>query len=273
MAAERKTVLAIGAHPDDIEFMMAGTLIMLGQAGYELHYMNCASGSCGTADLSREKIVKIRKRESQKAAKFIEAVYHPPLADDIEIFYEKSLLAKLGAVVRKVNPSIMLIPSPEDYMEDHSITSRLAVTAAFCRGMRNFVTVPKAAPVTDEVVLYHALPYGLSDGMRKKIFPGEYVDISSVIDNKREMLEIHRSQKDWLDTSQGVDSYLMAMVEMSREVGKMSRKFIYAEGWRRHSNLGFAIKGTDPLADALKRKVKMNPKYEKELKLPLKRNP
>ena len=45
-----KTAIAIAAHPDDIEFFMAGTLMLLGRAGYELHYMNIANGCCGTTD-------------------------------------------------------------------------------------------------------------------------------------------------------------------------------------------------------------------------------
>ena len=39
--------MAIGAHPDDIEFSMAGTLLLLKRAGFETHYFNIASGNCG----------------------------------------------------------------------------------------------------------------------------------------------------------------------------------------------------------------------------------
>ena len=44
-----KAAIAIGAHPDDVEFYMAGTLLLLKQAGYEIHYLNLASGNCGSA--------------------------------------------------------------------------------------------------------------------------------------------------------------------------------------------------------------------------------
>ncbi|MCC7085693.1 MAG: PIG-L family deacetylase, partial [Pirellulales bacterium] len=44
------TVFAIAAHHDDIEFLMAGTLLRLCAAGWELHYMNLASGNCGTVE-------------------------------------------------------------------------------------------------------------------------------------------------------------------------------------------------------------------------------
>ncbi|GAG25017.1 unnamed protein product, partial [marine sediment metagenome] len=71
-----RTAFAVGAHPDDIEFMMAGTLLLLREAGYELHYMNLGSGSCGTAELSREDIIRIREKEARAAAVLIGAIFH-----------------------------------------------------------------------------------------------------------------------------------------------------------------------------------------------------
>jgi hypothetical protein len=63
-----KTAIAIVAHPDDIEFMMSGTLLLLKNADYEIHYMNLASGNCGSIDHNREETGKIRMREGKKAA-------------------------------------------------------------------------------------------------------------------------------------------------------------------------------------------------------------
>ena len=48
MTKSKKHAFAVAAHPDDIEFVMAGTLILLRRAGYELHYMNIANGCCGS---------------------------------------------------------------------------------------------------------------------------------------------------------------------------------------------------------------------------------
>ena len=72
----RKTILAVGAHPDDIEFMMSGTLILLGQAGWELHMMNLCNGSCGTATEDHDSIIARRTEESRQSAKSIGAVFH-----------------------------------------------------------------------------------------------------------------------------------------------------------------------------------------------------
>jgi len=246
-----KSALAVAAHPDDIEFLMAGTLILLGRAGYELHYLNIANGSCGTATRPADEIVRVRRAEARAAAASIGAVHHESLVSDIDIFYEKPLLAKVAAIVREAAPEILLVQSPGDYMEDHQNAARLAVTAAFCRGMRNFPTDPPRDPTGQNVAVYHAQPHGNRDPLRRPVRPELCVDIAGVFDRKREMLACHRSQKEWLDTSQGMDSYLRVMEDLSREVGAMSGRFALAEGWRRRSHLGFGPEDFDPLSAAL----------------------
>ena len=265
MREHDRVAFAIGAHPDDIEFMMAGTLLLLGEAGYELHYLNIANGSCGTATHGKADIIRIRGEESQAAAEVLGAQYHPPFVDDIDIFYEHDLLAKVAAVVREVQPTILLVPSPQDYMEDHVNAGRLAVTAAFCRGVPNFATDPPVAPVSGDVTLYHGMPAGLHSPMRERVVPEYYVDISAVLGRKREALAQHRSQKEWLDVSQGMDAYLLTMEQQALEVGRLSGQFEYAEGWRRHSHLGFCAEDADPLAEALGERVLVNEDYRRRL--------
>ena len=140
-------------------------------------------------------------------------------------------------------------------MEDHMNASRLAVTAAFAMGLRNFPTSPRREHVAANVAIYHALPHGLCDGLRRRVWPDQYVDITSVIDRKRRMLAQHKSQKEWLDETQGMDSYLNTMVEISAEVGRMSGTFRFCEGWRRHNHLGFSAEEIDPLTEALGEKA------------------
>lgn len=245
------TVLAAAAHPDDIEMMMGGSLILLADAGWEAHIVTIANGCCGSAHLDPEEIIAIRTNEARTAAESIGATYHPPYVNDIEIFYENSLIRRLCALVREVRPDILLLQSPQDYMEDHMYASRLMVTAAFSRGIRNYASDPPLPPIDTEMCVYHALPWGLTDQLLNPIVPHFCVDISDVVSRKRDMLACHVSQKEWLDSSQGVDNYLTTMVEMSRRVGRMSGKFEYAEGWRRHLHLGFGPEDYDPLADAL----------------------
>ena len=259
------SALAIAAHPDDIEFVMAGTLLLLKERGWDIHYFNLSTGNCGSVRHDAEKTRRLRLAEAKRAAKILGAHFHPPIADDLEILYDLKLLRRVAAVVRDVKPSIVLTHSPGDYMEDHTNTSRLAVTAAFARGMPNFVTMPKRSAITGDVTVYHAMPHGLCDGLRQKISAELFVNTASVHATKLAALAEHRTQQDWLDVSQGMNSYLRAMENASRAVGKMSRHFKHAEGWRRHSHLGFCAEDADPLRDALGKRCAINPRYAASL--------
>ena len=246
-----KTAFAIAAHPDDIEFVMSGTLMRLHDAGYELHYMNLADGCCGSTEHDATATARLRRDEAIAAAKFLGATYHESLTQDLAVFYDRPTLARLASVIRDVAPEIVLTHSLEDYMEDHMNTARLAVTAAFSRGMPNFPVEPDRPAIDQEVTVYHAQPHGNCDGMRRPVVPELYVDVTDLIDRKTEMLSLHTSQKSWLDESQGMDSYLEAMKSLLLQVGALSEKFRYAEGWRRHSHLGFCGPDTAPLEAAL----------------------
>jgi LmbE family N-acetylglucosaminyl deacetylase len=250
-----KTALAIAAHPDDIEFLMAGTLLHLRDAGYELHYLTVANGCCGSTTLNAETIAQIRRQEAMAAAAALGAVFHDSLCNDLEIFYEKPLLTKLAAVVRQVAPDILLTHSPTDYMEDHTNACRLAVTAAFARGMPNFPTDPPCPPVEKNVSVYHAQPYGHQDPLCRPVTPDLFVDTTGVIERKAELLALHASQRNWLRESQGIDSYLITLRELDAQVGRMSGRFQFAEGWRWHLHMGFCGPDDNPLCAALGEKV------------------
>ncbi len=268
-----KTVLAIAAHPDDIEFLMSGTLLRLRAAGWELHYLNLASGNCGSMVNPPARTRLIRRREAQAAARQLGARWHAPFVDDAEIFYEDRLLRCVAAIIREVQPTIVLTHSPQDYMEDHMNASRVAVTAAFVRGMPNYRTSPARKATSQPVTIYHAMPHGLRDGLRRRIVPGAFVNTGSVQAGKRAALACHRSQKDWLDATQGMDSYLDAMDAMALAVGRMSRRFRHAEGWRRHSHLGFCAAEADPLREALGSDYAVNRAYERGLERPVPPHP
>jgi LmbE family N-acetylglucosaminyl deacetylase len=246
-----KRVLAVAAHPDDIEFVMSGTLILLAKAGCEIHYMNVANGCCGSEKHDVETVKTIRLEEAKNAAKYIGAKFHPPLANDLEIFYNKELLAKMGSIIRDVSPNILLIPSPQDYMEDHTNTCRLAVTAAFSRNMPNFPVDPPRAVINKDIVIYHAQPQGNRDAFNKLILANIYIDINKVLKEKCDMLAKHKSQKNWLDHSQGFNAYLDTMMKHGREMGVMSKQFEYAEGWRLHNPLGLCASNSDPMSELL----------------------
>lgn len=261
----KKRAFAVAAHPDDIEFVMAGTLIHLRDAGYEIHYMNLANGCCGSTELSATHTAELRAREALAAADLIQAEFHPSLVNDMEVFYDQATLVLLAAIMREVAPEILLVHAPSDYMEDHMNACRLAVTAAFTRGMPNYPVQPFRVPVEQNVTIYHAQPHGNRDPLGRRIRPGIFVDVSSVMQTKTDMLACHKSQQAWLDTSQGMNSYLQTMNDLMQEVGQMSGRFHYAEGWRKHLYLGFSSVDNDPLSEALGDKAFVDPRYTASL--------
>jgi len=254
---EKKSVLAVGAHADDVEFQMAGTLSLLAKAGFEPHIMTLAKCDLDSNEMPRQKIAKIRDQEAHRSAAVMGATYHPAIVPDMMIFYEDKTLRKVAAVVRQVQPTIVLLPSLNDYMEDHMNTARLVVSACFVHAMRNYVTNPPRDMTTRDIFLYHAQPHSNRDGMRNFVVPELFVDITTEMDVKLKMLACYESQWKWLKETQGMDNFMDNMRRSCAELaGKAPRKGVqYAEGFRQHSYIGFSAEDGDPLSLALGEKI------------------
>ena len=246
-------VLALAAHPDDIEFVFAGTLLRLADAGWQIHYANLCDGSKGSMDMDAERCARIRLTEARRAAAELGATFYPPLVPDLELEYTSALVRRVASYVRRATPRIVLTHSPIDYMEDHQTACRLATTATFARAMPNLNADPPHPPTPpgETVTLYHAQPYGNRTPLGEPVVPTHFVDTADVIDRQTSLLELHDSQREWLDRTQGLGSYLQSMRSLAAEVGRMSGRYAYAEGWRRHHHLGFCGPDDDPLVEAL----------------------
>jgi LmbE family N-acetylglucosaminyl deacetylase len=254
------SALAIAAHPDDIEFVMAGTLLLLREAGWEIHYLNVTNGDMGSTVMTQAQTAVRRRREAQASCKRLGAKWYASICADLGVFYTEKNLRRICAVVREAKPSVVLTHALADYMEDHMITARLAVTATFARGIPNYRSVPARKPTLEPCVIYHAMPHGQCTPTRVPVRPEIYVDTTSVHGAKREALACHASQKEWLDVTQGMDSYLKTMDGFSNRLGKQTRRFAHAEGWTRHLHFGFGAEEDDPLRDVLGARYLHNPK-------------
>ena len=250
------SALAIAAHPDDIEFVMAGTLLLLKEAGWEIHYFNLSTGNMGSTVMSAGETARVRSREAQAAAKALMAKWHAPICDDMQIFYTDENIRRVCAVVREARPAVVLTHALADYMEDHMSAARLAVTATFARGIPNYRSKPQRKSALEPVTIYHAMPHGQCTPMREPVQPELYVDTTRVHAVKRAALACHASQKEWLDATQGQDNYLNTMDAFSRTLGRQARKFQHAEGWTRHLHYGFGAADDDPLRETLGRLVR-----------------
>jgi LmbE family N-acetylglucosaminyl deacetylase len=109
------------------------------------------------------------------------------------------------------------------------------------------------------------MPNGLRDPLRRRIISGAFVNTTPVLSQKKIALAAHQSQQDWLSETQKMNQYLATMERFSGEVGKLSRRFKHAEGWRRHLHYGFCAEDADPLREALGKNCHINRAYERAL--------
>jgi N-acetylglucosamine malate deacetylase 1 len=234
---DNKTAFAIVAHPDDVEFMCAGTLALLFEKGWEIHIATMTPGDCGSAELGRAEISSIRRKEAANSAAILSADYVCLECDDVFIFYDRPTLLKVIELIRKVKPGIVFTHSPSDYMVDHETTSKLVQTACFSAGMAN-IKIPNTNPFDALPYLYYLDPMEGKDKFGDVIQPHFIIDITSVIETKEQMLCCHKSQRDWLFKHHGIDEYIFTMKNFSAKRGKKI-KTLYGEGFRQH--LGHAF--------------------------------
>ena len=229
---QNKTALCLGAHPDDAEFSCGGTLALLRQKGWDIHIATMAPGDCGTTEYSREEISRIRKAEAAKSVAMLDGQYHCLEEGDIFIMYDRPTLLKAIELVRRVKPSIVFTLCPEDYMIDHTTTSKLAMTACFCCGVPN-IKIEGVGTYEPVPSLFYMDPVSCIDIFGNEILPGMVVNITDVYEKKREMLACHESQRNWLLQHHGMDEYLDSMQKTSARRGTLI-KSPYGEGFRQH---------------------------------------
>lgn len=231
-----KTVLAIFAHPDDAEFSCAGTLALLKRSGWEIHIATMTPGDKGSAELDRREISKIRKDEASRSAGILQGNYYCLELDDIFIFYDRDSISNTTSLVRKVRPSLVITASPDDYMADHEITSKIVQTACFCAGIKNMEIAEK--PFEPIPYLFYSDPLEAKNKLGSAIYPSVYVDITSVMETKEEMLACHKSQREWLLVHHKIDEYILSMKRFAKKRG-MEINTGYAEGFRQHLGHGY----------------------------------
>lgn len=261
-------VLALMAHPDDIEITCAGTLLLLKDAGWDIHLATMTAGDLGSATLGGAAIARVRRREAAASAALLGAGYTCLGFKDLTITYGEAAKRLVSGLLRLVRPDLLITHPPRDYMADHEETCRIAREAAFCSTIPNWHAAPVPGqrggrrplpPCEHMPVVLHADPIDLTDHTGARV-PAQYlVDISQVIERKAAMLAAHASQREWLRAQHGEDEYLHWMrrcgAARAQQFGK--RSVTHAEGFVMHRGHGFPK--DDLLTAALgKRTVRTN---------------
>ncbi len=202
-------VLAIGAHPDDLELQCAGTLAKYALRGDHVTMAVVMSGDCGSATLPKEEIAAIRGEEARASAAMIGAEFLSMgrYSDGFLFSTEQTRLDFLN-VIRLARPDVILTHAPNDYHPDHRIVSQIVCD------VRIMITVPN---IKTEAAPYDILPeiYFFDTMAGIDFVPQHYVDITTTFDVKRKMLACHRSQSSWLE-----EQYKMTYLDFIDCVGR-----------------------------------------------------
>ena len=249
-------VLALMAHPDDIEITCAGTLLLLRAAGWDVHLATMTAGDLGSSILPAAAISRVRRKEAAAAAAILGAGYTCLGFKDLTIAHAERPKRIVAGLLRQVRPDVLVTHPPRDYMADHEETSRLAREAAFASTMPNWTTLPPAgsraprrppAPCEHVPTLLYADPIDLIDAAGQRVPAQFVVDVSTVIEAKADALAAHASQREWLRQQHGEDEYLHWMrrvgADRARDLGRPH--VTHAEGFVQHLGHGF------PKADVL----------------------
>lgn len=257
-------LLAVMAHPDDAEILIGGTLLHLKTSGWKLGIVTMTTGDCGSATLSKEEISRVRGAEARAAASYLGAWYDCAGLPDNEVFANATNIRQVVELIRRFDPHVVITHSPIDYMVDHEETARLARSAAFASAMVLYQTgTPEPAnPGRATPALYYCDPVEGNSPMGERVWPQFYIDITETIEQKRELLSFHRSQRDWLRAHHGIDQYLEQMTAWAAKYGKECG-VNYAEGFRQH--LGHGYPGEKILQQSLKDHVKVRAKKTKNI--------
>jgi LmbE family N-acetylglucosaminyl deacetylase len=207
---KNRIALAFMAHPDDAEFLCAGTLIRLAEAGWEVHIATCANGDCGTTSETPWAISARRTEEARRAAALIGAAYHCLGEPDGFVVYDKRTLQKSYDLFRRVAPSLVFTHASKDYMMDHEMASLLGRAASFLYGAPNCSAFP-VKEGSGVPYLYYCDPVEAVDPLGRPVEPTTLIDVGGQLEKKTEMLACHASQRDWLLAHHGVDEYLDSM--------------------------------------------------------------
>ena len=118
-------VLAVGANPDDVEFLCAGTLVRCAVRGDNVAIAYLTTGDKGSADLPPKEIAAIRKEEAARSAQIIGADIFPLGIPDGEVEPTLTLRRRIVEIIRHSQPDMIITHYPNDYMSDHNNTSRV----------------------------------------------------------------------------------------------------------------------------------------------------
>ncbi len=223
-------ILAIGAHPDDVELSCAGTLINEVRKGQTVGILDLTKGELGTRGT-----VESRKEEAEDAAKIIGASFRKILDLGDGTFQNAEAEQKaIMQVIRACKPDIVLGNALDDRHPDHGRAATLIKDACFFSGLRMIETKDETGRV-QEAFRPRLLMHYIQD---RWITPDIVIDISDSLETKMKAVDAFKSQffdpnskepETYISSSKFRDGIIARAQEMARQKG-----FTYGEGFCLH---------------------------------------
>jgi N-acetylglucosamine malate deacetylase 1 len=195
-------VLAVGAHPDDLEIQCAGTLAKYAQQGVKVSMAVATDGSAGHLSIPPKELAEIRHCEAERAANIIGADFYWMGFADGYVSVDIQTRLQFVELIRRAKPDVIITHCPEDYHPDHQAVSRLIFDASFESSLKNIETESPFHPGVQPLYYFDTLSGA-------NFHPTEYVDITDTFETKKEMLACHESQMGGLMGDDDVDLHHM----------------------------------------------------------------
>ena len=219
-------VLAIGAHPDDIEILCAGTLARYAAQGHRIWMAVFTCGDMGDLQVPPPKLAAIRKAEAQASAALLGAELLWIGVTDECVFPNEAQRRLMIDLLRQADPDVIFTHGPNDYHPDHRYVSQLVFDSYFQKGLPHLPGQQQPACRFGQAAVYYMDNLG---GI--EFLPTEYVDVSAVIETKCRMLACHKSQVKAMAELAHTD--ILDMVRVQGRFRGFAAGCAYAEGFRK----------------------------------------
>ena len=220
-------VLAIGAHPDDIEILCGGTLARFAGDGKKITVMTVMNGDKGTFDVPAQELAQRRKQECIAAAALVGAEWTGLGIPDGTVIRNADLHVRMIQAVQAIDPDMIITHAPNDYMSDHTEVSKMVADATFYTVCPQFCA--EDGRPCDKVVPV----YFMDTVCGIEFAPEDYVDITDTLAMKLDMYSKHESQHTYLSQREGLDFF--DVIQTVAHFRGLQCGVKYAEAFRRYA--------------------------------------
>tara|TARA_B100000749_G_scaffold280897_1_gene280800 strand:+ start:77475 stop:78140 length:666 start_codon:yes stop_codon:yes gene_type:complete len=200
-------VLAIGAHPDDVEIGCGGTLAKYVKEGHSVSALVVTSGNAGSNSMGKSELAEIRQNEASSAAQVIglSSIEFLELEDGLTAFTKNDKIEVIN-VIRKLKPQIIFTHSSSDHFPDHKLVYELSM-GAIRIAAGPWYQEAVGDPHKVEAIYGYEVWHPLNDWQLS-------VDVTPFFETKVRALQCHKSQlqdMDYVKAVRGLASYRAAM--------------------------------------------------------------